>query len=251
MSKINFPFEIYFESAQEVVSPFHFEAKILFKSAGAIEANIRFLGREDFTEADLLAQGMNPKAEWNWQGKLSEQWIDRIFIQLDEFGPREMKLPEGISFLCLVDSQGKEFFPQKLTEEQEEFSNELMQAIFELAGIEQGLYLGFQFRAGENEFKKITGEVSFANLSFTYNFNEGEKNFELPWKETKILMNQLFLGEFDFENGEEIIRNNRSFSVYIGDGYWYTAGKSWAKPRGHKDYFDKLEFMLKKYFTHA
>ncbi|MFM1913246.1 MAG: hypothetical protein RIR51_1084 [Bacteroidota bacterium] len=248
MAKFDFPFELYFESAQDVPAPYHFEAKIECLSKNETIAQIRFLGREDFTEGDIIAQGLNPKSDWTWKGFLPEIWQNRIQQNLEKFQNKEPHLPDHISFFCAVDKNRNEYFPLNVDQRLEEFYNELMQAIFEMAGIEQGLFLGFQFKDDFGNSLKITGEVSFANLLFNYNINEREEVKTLRWVEIKKLMNHLFMGEFDADLAEEELKHSKSFSVYIGDGLWYTAGKSWSKPRAIKDYFDKLEFMLNKYF---
>lgn len=249
MSKIKYPFQIFLESAQDIPVPYHFEAKIDFLSEEKAEVAIRFLGREDYTEQDLIAQGLNPKDEWNWNGKIPDTWLNRIQQTIQNFQTKEPKFPDAYSFIGLMDADKVEYFPSQLNQRIEEFSNELMQALFEIIGIEQGLFLGFQFRTPSNEFIRITGEVSFANLNFVYNISKSDEERILNWPEIKKLMNHLFQAEFDPEKANEELKQRNSFSVYIGDGLWYTAGKSWDKPRGIRDYFDKLEFMLNKYFV--
>jgi hypothetical protein len=127
-------------------------------------------------------------------------------------------------------------------------SPQLMQAIFEVAGKEYPLFLGFQFKDENDTWNKYQGEMSFANLNFTYSNSSGQVETISDWDKLQDIVNTVFIAEFITDKALEDIKKSSSFAVFQGDGFWYIAGDSLRKPSGNTNYFDILEMKLRELF---
>jgi hypothetical protein len=127
-------------------------------------------------------------------------------------------------------------------------SPQLMQAIFEVAGKEYPLFLGFQFKDVNDSWNKYQGDMSFANLNFTYSDSNGTLATISDWDKLQDLVNTIFIAEFITDKALEELKRSSAFAIFPGDGFWYIAGDSLRKPSGNTNYFDILEMKLRDLF---
>jgi len=244
--------KLYYESPQDVPAPYHLEAKIEWLAVEAdfskIQVDVQYVDREDFSKEELQAEGLNPENHWTWKGDLPKVWHSILKDKFSEYKQGEASPKSSEPFIGL--EKGTQVYkPKDKLDIEDEFIQEFLQAIFELAEMELPLYLGFQFCNSKDQWLKVEGELSFANRAFNY-IEDGNENKvkNASFDEIKYLMGELFIGEFLMDKGAEELKNKQSFAVFPGDGLWYVAGNSWKKPNGNHHYFDKLEATLQKLF---
>jgi hypothetical protein len=247
-------FKIYYESPQDVPAPYHLEAKLAFELNGkgdlAVQAEIQYVDREDFSKEDLLSEGLQPENHWEWSGNLPAVWKSILVERLKAFRLGEASPKSFEPFIGIELANGEFLKPQAKLEQEDLFIQELMQAVFECAEKEFPLDLGFQFKNVKQEWMLIEGELSFAERIFRYIKNGNQSEIKtIDFEPIQELMNDLFIGEFFAEKAEEKLKNTHSFAVFPGDGLWYVAGNSWKKPNGNNQYFEHLESQLTKIFS--
>ena len=80
-----------------------------------------------------------------------------------------------------------------------------MQAIFEMAGKEYPLFLGFQYKDLNDSWNKYQGEMSFANLNFTYSGSNGQVETISDWDKLQDLVNTHDIGVIGYFSGHPVI----------------------------------------------
>ncbi len=244
---------LYYESPQDVPSPYHFESKMVIhlegNQRGAISVEVQYIDREDFSKEELQAEGLQVENQWNWEGFLPNVWVNRLKTQFGDYLKGEASPKAHEPFIGIEDEKGNFFKPKNKLDQEDIFIQEFMQAILELSEKEFPLYLGFQFNHQFKGWLLVEGEMSFANRKFNYIVNSDESRIlEIPFESIQDLMNDLFIGEFIADKAVESLKNKESFAVFPGDGYWYVAGNSWKKPNGNHQYFANLESSLNQLF---
>ena len=248
------PFKFYYESPQDVPSPYHFEATLVFEfletQEVAVQAEIQYVDREDFSKEDLIAEGLMPDNQWDWKGVLPAVWKPILEKQLKNYKQGEASPKAYEPFVGLELSNGEFMKPLAKLEQEDFFIQELLQAVFELAEREMPLDLGFQFKDENGQWMLVEGELSFSQRIFRYIVNGEQSTIRTAdFDAIKSLMNDLYIGEFVSEKSEEKLKNSNCFAVFPGDGFWYVAGNSWKKPNGNQQYFANLEDQLTNLFS--
>lgn len=246
--------KLYYESPQDVPSPYHFESKIdiqlLENNKANVKVEVQYIDREDFSKEDLKAEGLQEENEWSWSGELPAVWVSLLTSRLDTYVKGEASPKSNEPFIGLENEEGKFFKPKHKLDIEDVFIQEFMQAILELAEKEFPLYLGFQFNHSDKKWILIEGELSFSKRQFNYITNGNQQTIEqVGFESIQDLMNQLFIGEFIGEKAIENLKNKETFAVFPGDGLWYIAGQSWKKPNGNHQYFANLELKLNNIFS--
>lgn len=246
--------KLYYESPQDVPSPYHFESKIeiqlLDEKHANVQVEVQYIDREDFSKEDLRAEGLQEENEWSWSGELPAVWVSLLLKRFDSYVIGEASPKSHEPFIGFENEVGKFFKPKHTLEVEDLFIQEFMQAILELAEKEFPLYLGFQFNHTHKKWILIEGEMSFSKRQFNFITNGNQQNIEqVSFESVQDLMNQLFIGEFIGEKASENLKNKESFAVFPGDGLWYIAGQSWKKPNGNHQYFANLELKLNNIFS--
>ena len=251
MDFFNKDFKLFYESPSDIPAPYHFEAIFNFKGFEndhlSLSLHIQYIEREDFTNEELIAEGLSIEDKFEWSGNLPLIWKNRLALSFSKYKSGSCDPKDAEPFIAIEASNSSTYVPRFL-EFEENLVQELMQAIFEEAGKEYPLFLGFQFKDINDSWNKYQGEMSFANLNFTYSDASGKVETITDWDKLQDIINMIFIAEFINEKAFEELKKTNTFSIFPGDGYWYTAGDSLRKPSGNTNYFDILEMKLRDLF---
>lgn len=245
-------FNLLYESANHVPAPYHFEAMLKFldwgSSVASLEIEIQYTDRDDFSKEELMAEGLPLEDFWSWKGPITPVWQNRLQARFDTYKSGICKPKDTEPFIMLEYEDRKTLVPRML-EMEENLIQEFFQSIFEAAGREMPLYLGFQFKDYQGNWIRIEGELSFQNLNFTYQESGSVQKTISDWERLQTLMNTIYIADFQSDKAKEELKSSQSFAVYPGDGLWYIAGDSLRKPSGNNRYFDGLENSLREIFA--
>lgn len=244
-------FKLFYESPSDIPAPYHFEALFEFKSFEndklELSLHVQYVEREDFSSEELIAEGLSVEDKFEWSGDLPIIWKNRLALSFSKYKSGSCDPKDAEPFIAIEAANSSTYVPRFLDFE-ENLIQELMQAIYEVAGKEYPLFLGFQFKDENDTWNKYQGEMSFANLNFTYSNSSGQVEIIFDWDKLQDIVNTVFIAEFITDKALEDLKKSSSFAVFPGDGFWYIAGDSLRKPSGNTNYFDILEMKLRELF---
>ena len=244
-------FKLFYESPSDIPAPYHFEALFEFKSFEndklELSLHVQYVEREDFSSEELIAEGLSVEDKFEWSGDLPIIWKNRLALSFSKYKSGSCDPKDAEPFIAIEAANSSTYVPRFLDFE-ENLIQELMQAIYEVAGKEYPLFLGFQFKDENDTWNKYQGEMSFANLNFTYSNSSGQVEIISDWDKLQDIVNTVFIAEFITDKALEDLKKSSSFAVFPGDGFWYIAGDSLRKPSGNTNYFDILEMKLRELF---
>jgi hypothetical protein len=244
-------FKLFYESPSDIPAPYHFEALFEFKSFEndklELSLHVQYVEREDFSSEELIAEGLSVEDKFEWSGDLPIIWKNRLALSFSKYKSGSCDPKDAEPFIAIEAANSSTHVPRFLDFE-ENLIQELMQAIYEVAGKEYPLFLGFQFKDENDTWNKYQGEMSFANLNFTYSNSSGQVEIISDWDKLQDIVNTVFIAEFITDKALEDLKKSSSFAVFPGDGFWYIAGDSLRKPSGNTNYFDILEMKLRELF---
>jgi hypothetical protein len=244
-------FKLFYESPSDIPAPYHFEALFEFKSFEndklELSLHVQYVEREDFSSEELIAEGLSVEDKFEWSGDLPIIWKNRLALSFSKYKSGSCDPKDAEPFIAIEAANSSTHVPRFLDFE-ENLIQELMQAIYEVAGKEYPLFLGFQFKDENDTWNKYQGEMSFANLNFTYSNSSGQVETISDWDKLQDIVNTVFIAEFITDKALEDLKKSSSFAVFPGDGFWYIAGDSLRKPSGNTNYFDILEMKLRELF---
>lgn len=251
MDFLKHDFKLFYESPSDIPAPYHFEALFEFKSFEndklELSLHVQYLEREDFSSEELIAEGLSVEDKFEWSGDLPIIWKNRLALSFSKYKSGSCDPKDAEPFIAIEAANSSTYVPRFLDFE-ENLIQELMQAIYEVAGKEYPLFLGFQFKDENDTWNKYQGEMSFANLNFTYSNSSGQVETISDWDKLQDIVNTVFIAEFITDKALEDLKKSSSFAVFPGDGFWYIAGDSLRKPSGNTNYFDILEMKLRELF---
>ncbi len=253
MSKsIDQSFTLFYESPNNVPPPYHLEAVFRFSDFLSpnpkVAVDIQYLDREDFTKEELLGEGLTEENSFQWEGSISLAWRNRMATNFEKYKSGSCNPKDAEPFITLELTDTSTRVPRFL-EMEEGLIQEFMQAVFEIAGKELPLYLGFQFKNEFDVWNRIEGEMSFFELNYRYTNSSGQIEVLSDWDKLQELMNLVYIAEFQSDKAKEDLTKKEVFAVFPGDGRWYIAGDSLRKPSGNNQYFDNLEDSLQTLFS--
>ena len=244
-------FKLFYESPSDIPAPYHFEALFEFKSFEndklELSLHVQYVEREDFSSEELITEGLSVEDKFEWSGDLPIIWKNRLALSFSKYKSGSCDPKDAEPFIAIEAANSSTYVPRFLDFE-ENLIQELMQAIYEVAGKEYPLFLGFQFKDENDTWNKYQGEMSFANLNFTYSNSSGQLETISDWDKLQDIVNTVFIAEFITDKALEDLKKSSSFAVFPGDGFWYIAGDSLRKPSGNTNYFDILEMKLRELF---
>jgi hypothetical protein len=213
----------------------------------ALSLHVQYVEREDFSAEELISEGLSIEDKFEWSGELPLIWKNRLAISFSKYKSGSCNPKDAEPFIAIEAANSTSYVPRFL-EFEENLVQELMQAIFEMAGKEYPLFLGFQFKDLNDSWNKYQGEMSFAYLNFTYSGINEKLVTITDWDKLQDLVSTIFIAEFIQDKASEDLKKSSAFAVFPGDGLWYIAGDSLRKPSGNTNYFDTLEMKLRDLF---
>ena len=244
-------FKLFYESPSDIPAPYHFEALFEFKSFEndklELSLHVQYVEREDFSSEELITEGLSVEDKFEWSGDLPIIWKNRLALSFSKYKSGSCDPKDAEPFIA-IEAANSSTYVTRFLDFEENLIQELMQAIYEVAGKEYPLFLGFQFKDENDTWNKYQGEMSFANLNFTYSNSSGQVETISDWDKLQDIVNTVFIAEFITDKALEDLKKSTSFAVFPGDGFWYIAGDSLRKPSGNTNYFDILEMKLRELF---
>lgn len=160
-----------------------------------VKYELEFLNRDEITLEEIEEEGFSTDDDFSWTGSLGKAWVDDLYDDLLDVELEEES--EDFNIYLHMEIQDKEVDMAGLAVLAEDWDyrlQELIQAIYEKAGIEEKLKLQFiHIQTGENTFYQL--EASFEHK--TCNINKKP----ITWEELHQLMSDVYT--IDFE-GEEV-----------------------------------------------
>ena len=211
MDFFNQDFKLFYESPSDIPAPYHFEALFEFKSFEndtlELSLYVQYLEREDFTSEELIAEGLSVEDKFEWSGELPIIWKNRLALSFSKYKSGSCDPKDAEPFIAIEAANSSTFVPRFLGFE-ENLVQELMQAIFEVAGKEYPLFLGFQFKDENDTWNKYQGDMSFANLNFTYSNSSGQVETISDWDKLQDIVNTVFIAEFITDKALEDLKKS-------------------------------------------
>jgi len=157
MDFFNQDFKLFYESPSDIPAPYHFEALFEFKSFEndklELSLHVQYLEREDFTNEELISEGLSVEDKFEWSGDLPIIWKNRLANSFSKYKSGSCDPKDAEPFIAIEAANSSTYVPRFLGFE-ENLVQELMQAIFEVAGKEYPLFLGFQFKDENDTWNK-------------------------------------------------------------------------------------------------
>ena len=244
-------FQLFYESPINIPAPYHFEAVFTFSNFYEVNPSVKiviqYIDREDFSKEELLDEGLSVDNSFEWTGSLPVAWQNRLKNSFEKYKSGSCNPKDAEPFITIELKDTSTRVPRFLAFE-ENLIQEFLQAIFENAGKELPLFLGFQFKDIQGNWYKFEGELSFFDLNFTYTNGNTDIQTISDWETLQDLIKWVFIAEFQSDKSVDELKSNQSLAIYPGDGRWYIAGDSLRKPSGNNHYFNELEDKLRLLF---
>ena len=230
-------FSLKYQTAENLPAPYAHAIEINGKFAQnqvdetpqlELSFELTYLGREDFTEEELLEEGFTINDDFTWNGTLPKIWSDVVFGNLKSANELFIKSLEPHQDFWQIEFEGKTFYPKNI-DGFKYLIEELQQAVFEKAGREAGLKLTFlKYQSGENIEVEITASFVERKLHFKRtNLLDSTKDTKfLEWDELNFILKNTFSGEFIADFALSTKPTYKGVFVNTGDELWYEVGKS-------------------------
>lgn len=253
-------FRVEFDAGNHVPPPFHYAYTLEVKLSDPEVPStyeIHYLHREELTEEEILEEGFTLNDDWKWQGNLPVNWQKAIYAQIQKQSwpkkPEKVAEGEALIVIKLLDQEGKPLFAGRPADVAvwDYFNQELIQAIYEVAGKEAPFQLVYKEISSGAEPLEIRLEASFAQRTIKASRKEGagpEEEVQPDWKELKNLMRLIYLPDYDYEKAREQEPKKRGKYIYTGEGLWFKFGESLLEPTKKSNNLDQVEEGLKNLF---
>ena len=228
----------------------YFFTLTLAKKGEGLEVDFdqQYLDRDELEEEAILEEGFEVNSDYAWKGGLPAVWKKELEKVLAKNSYKtEQKTKEVEDYIELVfpnDSGGEEsLFPTKTTDF-EYFLQEIMQAIYEVAGREQPFVL--EYRNIDRLGETVIGCLAvFAERSFAVQRND-EPSKKLPWKWTQEVVGTVFMADFLMEDASRQVPKFSGKYLSLGDGLWYEFGETLVEPTADSEVLVRIEKLMKQ-----
>lgn len=237
--EINFtPFDLYPPYANTIHLKF-INANNLLK----VEFNIKYIGREELTEEEILDEGFTLDDDYNWNGSLSSVWIDPIqnLINKSTFVKEESEIKVLIEAPKIISGS-----PENI-DEWAYLIQEVTQAIYETSGKEGKLEINF-IKNFPQDFITINLKPEFKSRKFIAEIekNDQKKTVQLKWEDLKNTLQTVYLPEYIYENSLPAPGNAQGYYINTGEGIWFKANEGVVKLSEKDKSVTKLIEMFEK-----
>lgn len=215
--------EIYFDSgiipppySNQYFVKFRFEKNFL-----DTHFQISYTGREEISEEEILEEGFSLDDDFNYQGEIPVVWkqpIKKLYAS-SKWSNKNLQEETGGIYLQAKDRHGQKVKSVPLNQEEwKNFSQELIQAIFELSRKEKPLLIHYMIREDKNE-TMLALEMKFSIREVDLTVNGKKKTAD--WEQTKELLYFVFLPDYDYELAQETKPSQSGYYIECGDGFWH------------------------------
>ncbi len=187
-----------------------------------VEFNIKYIGREELTEDEILDEGFSLNDDYNWNGSLSSAWIAPIqtLINKSTFVKEESDIKVLIEAPKIISGS-----PENI-DEWAYFIQEVTQAIYETSGKEANLEINF-IKNFPQELVTVNLKPEFKTRKFIAEIekNNQKKVVELKWEDLKNTLQTVYLPEYVYENSLPTPGKAEGYYINIGEGIWFKANE--------------------------
>ncbi len=241
---------IHFDSGP-IPPPFcHRYTIIVINNSGkyGVSLNLEYYDRDEISEEDIFDEGFSLQDNHAWEGELPEIWVKEIQEKLNS--SNWLKKPKTQSQLSMMElritgSGRSELLYPADQKAWEVFSQEIIQAIFELSKKEAPLKIEF-VHIGNNKLKsQLNIHFSFAKRKVEISSSNKIQD-QISWKEGQKLMKYIYFFDYLPEEGSGKFPRKPGDYIQPGNALWYNLGI--IEKAGKDDKTEKLIKTLKSYF---
>lgn len=253
-------FHAFFDAGHLVPPPFYhtykFRVNLAEEDTPASYA-IRYLHRNELTEAEILDEGFTLDDDWEWKGKLPQGWRNVLLEQIKKqsWPTKAEKLAEGEAglLISLLGDDDKVLFEGKPADiaSWEYFLQELIQVTYEIAQKEAPFELVYREIKKGNETYEIKLKAFFTErIIQAQELENGQElnSIQPDWKLLKNLMKAIYIPDYDYGNAREQEPKKRGKYIFTGEGLWFKFGDSLTEPDKKSNSLERLENSLKGLF---
>jgi len=216
--EINFtPLDLYPPYANTIYLKF-INANNLLK----VEFNIKYIGREELTEEEILDEGFTLNDDYQWNGSLSSVWLEPIqsLINKSTFVKEESEIKVLIEAPKIIAGSPVN------TDEWAYLIQELTQAIFETSGKESTLEINF-IKNFPQEYVAVNLKPEFKTRTFLIEIekNNQKKAVEMKWDYLKNTLQTIYQPEYIYEKSLPSPGKAQGYYINNGEGFWFKANE--------------------------
>ncbi len=180
----------------EVPPPFahEFNLQIDMGESLDVQYNLHYTERDEISPEEIESEGFSENDDFEWSGSLNSVWKDALMSYLNNIDWQEDQEPDEHTQTAVhVEFEEKEteiYDDDKL----EYFLQEITQAIYETASLEEPLKISFIRNIGSNPSEKLDLTVSFSSRSIQV--SSSNKSADMAWKKGNALLKHLYMGDY-------------------------------------------------------
>jgi hypothetical protein len=203
--------------------------------------------REDLTEDEIFEEGFTIEDDYHYKGEISKAWEKPLkeLYSKSKWAVNKKLIEEngGIQLLAKdKSSQIRRSVPINQSEWQI-FTQEIIQAIYETNQTEAPLTIRYlMIRNNEKSLHTITAKFSLRKIDFDTN----GKKIDMPWEEVKMLLADVYLPDYDYDQAQEKQPQKNGEFIDCGDGWWHELGKGVINIDPEYDAISKIKQFFRK-----
>ena len=211
-----------------------------------VSLDLEYYDRDEITEEEIFDEGFSLDDDFQWQGALPELWAEELKNKLSGTNwTKKIIQDDGSSLSVKISESGKsELLYPADRRVWEIFSQEIIQAIFELGKKEMPLQIEYLSVGDKKQMEGLSLNYSFAERQVGV-FTTSNKKRIIDWKEGQKLMQHIYFFDFLPENANDKVPNVSGDYINPGDGLWYALGDESSVHLVNRK--DKLIKTLKSY----
>lgn len=179
-----------------------------------IDYNLEFLNRDEVTLEEIEEEGYSANDDFKWSGTLGREWVEDLADDMLQAELEEENEELDVYLHLEINHNGETDSGLAVMAEDWDYRlQELIQAIYEKAGIEKPLLLKIiHIQGGQRSYDEV--KASFEHKSAKINSKD------ISWEDLHEVMSQVYIVEYDGESTEKPTK----------DGLW-------IDPDGESGYF--------------
>jgi hypothetical protein len=219
-----------------------------------LDLDLKYTGREELSEDEILDEGYTLDDDFSWQGDLPTVWKKTVINKINQSNfIKKTKTPaDAVPFLVIslfLDGQDVQNLIPAEERSWEPFLQEVIQAAFEQAGKEEPLSIRYLSVKGNISVRKEM-TLSFSNRMVTIVVDQGKGDKiekTRSWQSGQKLMKNIYILDYPEDGGTAKTPRTEGHFIDIGDGKWYDLDKDVESPTNRRDLVSELQAILEHY----
>lgn len=235
--------------------PYAHEYQLVIDFSGQLQTSfqIKYTEREQLTEEEIVEEGFTLYDDFEWKGMLPKAWkpaiLDVVASTNHLFDTPKAESQQVLELkLDYENNETEKGIPDNL-ESWEYFSQEIIQAIYEISKKELPLEISYVEQSGnDKQLIRIQPRFSHRSLTVTREKDGKKEEKSLKWDQLLSLLQTVYLPDYDPEKAKQKLPNKPGKYIDQGDGLWYKLGSAVSNPSKKKDAVGELEKMFRSFF---